>query len=219
VTDLGSHYRRSRQRLDALVREAGPSGWATPVEACPGGAVGDVVAHLVANIEHGLAGRLDGTGPPDPDQTDEQVMRHRGDEPHELLDRWDELGPPFEAVLSEVVIWPAVLDVVTHEHDVRAALDRPGARDDDLVEAGARLLVEGLDVGATITADLGDQKARSSEGAGPALGLRTSAFEVLRFRLGRRSRDQVAALDWTGDPAPVLDQLFVFGPRPDPFVE
>lgn len=34
--------------------------------------------------------------------------------------------------------------------------------------------------------------------------------------LGRRSRDQVAALDWSRDPEPVLDHLFVFGPSPLP---
>ena len=35
----------------------------------------------------------------------------------------------------------------------------------------------------------------------------------------RRSRQQVAALDWSGDPTAVLDGLFVFGPRDDALVE
>jgi hypothetical protein len=30
--------------------------------------------------------------------------------------------------------------------------------------------------------------------------------------MGRRSRGQLAALDWSGDPSPVLDHLVVFGP-------
>jgi hypothetical protein len=33
--------------------------------------------------------------------------------------------------------------------------------------------------------------------------------------MGRRNRRQVAALDWSGDPKPVLEHLFVFGPADD----
>jgi hypothetical protein len=48
--------------------------------------------------------------------------------------------------------------------------------------------------------------------AGEPLRLSTTRFEVFRWRLGRRSRDQMAAMAWSGDPAPVLDHLAVFGP-------
>ena len=37
-------------------------------------------------------------------------------------------------------------------------------------------------------------------------------FEFFRLRLGRRSRRQVARLDWSDDPERVLDAMFVFGP-------
>jgi hypothetical protein len=37
--------------------------------------------------------------------------------------------------------------------------------------------------------------------------------------MGRRSRDQLAALDWSGDPAPVLDHLVIFGPARTDIVE
>jgi hypothetical protein len=42
--------------------------------------------------------------------------------------------------------------------------------------------------------------------------LRSSYWEVLRWRLGRRSRAQLATMNWSRDPAPVLDHLFEFGP-------
>jgi hypothetical protein len=42
---------------------------------------------------------------------------------------------------------------------------------------------------------------------------------VLRLRLGRRTPAQVAALDWSRDPAPVLDHLFIFGPAERNLVE
>ena len=45
-----------------------------------------------------------------------------------------------------------------------------------------------------------------------AIVLTTDRFEAFRWRLGRRSRRQLAGLDWTGDPSPVLDHLVVFGP-------
>ena len=50
--------------------------------------------------------------------------------------------------------------------------------------------------------------------------LRTTAFEVFRLRMGRRSRAQVAALDWAPAPSDeVLDGLFVFGPADAPVIE
>ena len=49
-------------------------------------------------------------------------------------------------------------------------------------------------------------------GGDGAIVLRTDRFEAFRWRLGRRSRRQLAGLDWTGDPSPVLDHLVVFGP-------
>lgn len=42
--------------------------------------------------------------------------------------------------------------------------------------------------------------------------LRTDRFEAFRWRLGRRSRAQLAGMDWTGDPSPILDDLVIFGP-------
>ena len=45
------------------------------------------------------------------------------------------------------------------------------------------------------------------------------ATEVFRWRMGRRSRGQLAALDWSGDPAPVLDHLVIFGPARADIIE
>ena len=47
-------------------------------------------------------------------------------------------------------------------------------------------------------------------------------FEVFRSKLGRRSRSQVEAYDWIGEPAAVaavLDSWFEFGPAAQPIVE
>ena len=42
--------------------------------------------------------------------------------------------------------------------------------------------------------------------------LATSDFELARILIGRRSRAQMLAAGWTGDPEPVVDLLPVFGP-------
>jgi hypothetical protein len=60
---------------------------------------------------------------------------------------------------------------------------------------------------------------RSPSTDGPTYRVRTTAFEVVRLRLGRRSRAEVRALDWDPIPPPDLAALFIFGPRPTPLRE
>jgi uncharacterized protein (TIGR03083 family) len=215
---LGDEYRRVRERLTALVVAEPDDRWDRPVPACPGWTVRGVVSHLLGTVEDALAGRI--TGPPSEDLTAEQVARHATDPGSELVARWAELAPPFEEVVTAGEIWPAVLDVVSHEHDVRQALGRPGGRDDEVVLAGAAAVVARLEAPWTLEVTLAEGPTlRSLPSTGPTYRLRTSAFEVLRLRLGRRSRAEVRALDWDPIPPPDLAPLFVFGPRPTPLRE
>lgn len=203
---VGGRYRSARLRLDALARSfAGPE-WDLPVASCPGWQVRDVLAHLVGIIEDAFAGRL--TGPPSPDQTAEQVERHRGDDPAQLLATWAELAPGFEAALTDLGRWPAFFDVLSHEHDVRAAVGDRSFRDHADVALAADLLTASLPAGVRFTVD---GRVRG-EAADPVAALATSSFEVLRLRLGRRSERQILAMAWSGDPRPFLDDLVVFGP-------
>ncbi|HKY68528.1 MAG TPA: maleylpyruvate isomerase family mycothiol-dependent enzyme, partial [Acidimicrobiales bacterium] len=209
---IGEHYRASRERLSGLLRQASPDDWRVPVPACPGWDVHDVVAHLTAVVVDANAGRL--TGPPTPDVTAEQVVRYRSTAPDDLLAEWEAGADGFEQAITALGIWPAAIDAGSHEHDVRGALGRPGARDCPLVVGAAQTLVEELDCGIPIEVAFRDVGGTArSAGDGAPLALRATAFEVFRFRLGRRSRDQVAALDWSAPPGDgVLDRLFVFGP-------
>jgi uncharacterized protein (TIGR03083 family) len=220
MTGLGAHYRRSRERLTALLGDVDEAGWQAPVAACPGWRVHDVVGHLVGIVEDAMAGRMT-VIPPPAEQTNEQVERHRDDPPELLLATWTEAAGPFEPVITQLEAWPAAIDAHSHEHDVRAALARPGARDDELVLVAARLMIEMLEVDGTISVDLGDgtDPVSSTPRPGPDYLLRATPFEVFRLRTGRRSRDQVTALDWSRDPGPVLDALFLFGPAEAPLVE
>lgn len=182
------------------------------VAACPGWSVKDVIAHLVGIIEDVNAGRL--TAPPPAEQTADEVERHRADTMDDLLAAWSEFTPGFEELITQMRIWPGLLDVLSHEHDTRAALGRPGARDDRGVQLGAEQLVAALaaPVEVVITPDPADGEGDASNDPDAPLVLRATAFEVFRLRLGRRTREQARQLAWSRDPGDVLDQLFIFGP-------
>lgn len=213
----GPHYARSRKRLTELLGNVETADWNRPVDTCPGWRVRDVIAHLAGVVEDAIAGRL--SGPPDDAQSAEQVDRHRGDDPGALLESWSASAPPFEEVIDQLKIWPGAIDVLTHEHDIRHALDRPGARDDELLALAVPLLVDRLDVAVHLRVIAGDVDVSTGPLDGANLTLRTTPFEFFRVSLGRRTHDQVRALDWSGDPEPVLDGLFVFGPSSIPIIE
>lgn len=210
---VGDRYRSSRNRLTSLLGSIETADWETPVPACPGWRVRDVLAHLVGVIEDAAAGRI--SGPPDASQTADEVDRHRSDDPAELLGRWAMLAPPFESSISDGTRWPAFIDVLSHEHDIRGALGITGERDHpDLLRVAALLtngLPDELEVVLDTEPDDGLDTGLEHEGDG-TIRLHTTSFEFFRLRLGRRSRSQVAGLAWTADPTPWLDQLFVFGP-------
>jgi uncharacterized protein (TIGR03083 family) len=212
--DVGARYRRSRLRLTALVRDVRDDEWARPVPACPGWRVHDVVAHLVGVIEDAAAGRIQ--GPPTPEQTAAEVSRHSNDAPAHLIELWTAMAPSFETAIAAGERWPAFLDVLSHEHDINGALGGTGPRDDDDVGQAARLLAAALPAALRLDLATGDPPSptRTTD-----FQLRTTAYELFRLRLGRRTRDQVLALDWSADPTPILDDLFIFGPASAPFVD
>jgi len=207
---LSQLYGDSRGRLLTLVSGLDEPGLATPVPACPGWRVRDVVAHLTAVGEDALEGRL--TGPPTEEQSAAQVARFAGRPFPEVLARWDELAPRFAAAIDGFEVWPAVLDVATHEQDIRGALGAPGARDTEVVCLGSDRLLTWLQPPAPLRVVVEDRAYDLGPEGDAAIVLRTDRFEAFRWRLGRRSRRQLADLDWTGDPSPVLDHLVVFGP-------
>jgi uncharacterized protein (TIGR03083 family) len=130
TTDLASHCRDQLADLRALAGELDEAAWSSP-SLCTGWSVKDVYAHLLYGRLHGLAAM--GVG----------LLRHRGS-----MDRWgdavsrqlaeelttDELVARFDAETSR---WPErgiagkesatakLADNVTHELDVRRALERP----------------------------------------------------------------------------------------------
>jgi hypothetical protein len=210
-------YRAARERVTGLVL-AHPDGDRAPAPATPGWCVHDLVAHLTGVAEDLLEGRVPKTGPT-PEWTSGHVQRGVGVPAAELLTTWAGLSPAVEKLLAAKPVWPIGLDVGAHEHDIRGALGNTDERDSDLVRVGASVLLRGLRVPRPLVVRTEHEEIRvGPEDGGPTL-LTTTAFEAFRWRLGRRSRRQLAAMDWSGEPEPYLDWLCVFGPAEHDVVE
>ena len=130
---LGSLYEDARQRLVMLVREAvflDPAAASMPTPACPTWRVRDVIAHLSGLAADIASGNLDGAATDA--WTAAQVDARRELPVEDLLAESDEVGPQLAAFVDD---FPGrygaqvVADITVHEHDIRGALQRPGARD------------------------------------------------------------------------------------------
>jgi uncharacterized protein (TIGR03083 family) len=214
--DVGVHYRTSRERFTAFIRELSPHELASAVPSCPGWSVRDVLGHVAGITDDALHGRMKGI--PDDAQTADQVARSAALSVDELITRWETQAPDFQAVLTSVgpSIAPAAIDVAAHEQDVRGALGKPGSRYNatiawalPMMVYGFRRRVEKAGLPAVRVEVDGDVM---TEGAPDGLVLRISQHEAFRSMLGRRSREQVTTYDWSGDPACVLHSFFIFGP-------
>lgn len=219
VPDLPSLYRDGWERFVGLIRDLTPEELTAPVPACPEWQVRDVLAHLSGVAEDVEAGNMAGA------MTDTwaaaQVARGKDRSPEELIARWADRLPVMTAFLGEHANrrWPAIVDLAAHEQDIRGAVGRPGARDNPIIRAMTPRMLAALDVPVPLVVRTEDGDVRVGPDAGEPVVLSTTRFEAFRWRLGRRSRAQLAQLDWSGDPTPVLDRLCVFGPSPTDVVE
>ncbi|MFE2750368.1 maleylpyruvate isomerase family mycothiol-dependent enzyme [Actinosynnema sp. NPDC059335] len=212
-------YDAARRRIIGLATGGDPD---AEVAACPGWTVKDVVAHLAGGLGDVTERRLDGVA--DGSWGERHVRDRRDRTMGELLVEWERNFELSEGLFDSPTGAVLVTEVVSHEHDIRTALGRPGERDGVAVRAALtrplqeldRRLREGRLPALRITLEHGDRVVGEGE---PVGGLRTSAFELLRVLGGRRSEAQVRALDWDVDPAPWLPVLSLFGRRDAALVE
>jgi uncharacterized protein (TIGR03083 family) len=215
---IGELYEEGRQRIVGVVTGLSPDQAAAPVPTCPDWTVADVLAHLTGICADVLAGNVEGVAT-DP-WTEAQVSARRGRTIDELVAEWSETAPQVEAFAEAFppelgAQW--IADLTTHEHDLRAALGRPGARDS-----------AGLDTGLDFVVAYGFQPSVAEHGlppvevragtstwmphnADPAGTLDGAPFELFRAFTGRRSVAQLQQLRWSVDPEPYLP-AFEFGP-------
>jgi hypothetical protein len=153
-----------------------------------------------------------------------QVEARRGVPAARLLDEWDSNALKFEEMIGGVpmeIAGQALFDAVTHEHDIRCALDRPGARESDAFELAWEWLVAtraGFG-GPTVrfVTEHGDEVVGEGE---PVATVKASRFEVLRASTGRRSTSEIESYGW--DPSCRPDLLVaadIFTIRPEPLHE
>jgi uncharacterized protein (TIGR03083 family) len=215
MDQVGTAYAAVRTRITQLTRDLDEAAGMATVPTCPRWTVHDVVAHLAGVADDALAGRLEGVAT-DP-WTQAQVDARRGEPIDAMLADW-EAAAAFEDLLDH--IGPpgrqAVLDAVSHEHDIRTALGCPGARDSDAVMIG-------YDFIATVFIGSAQQqgipirtRGIGADDHGPAdaaLRLDGSAFDLMRAMTGRRSVDQLRGMAWSGS-GTCEDALvaFTYGP-------
>ena len=209
--NMGEMYRAGRIGMVEIGRSLSDEEAEGRVPACPEWTIREVYAHQAGVVADALAGRLDGVAT-DP-WTARQVEERKDDTLGEILDEWESIVEPFEAFLETGAAPPQVIiDQWSHEQDLRGALDRPGNRDDErakfCVEALAGMRGESWQhAPIEVIGDSGTWRLGQGE---PQITLRGSDYDLARALLGRRSRAQVEAMDWTGDPTPILDHLVVF---------
>lgn len=204
-------YLGVRERIADLVDDANAG---TPLPTCPGWAVRDVVAHLAGLCEDWVEGRLSGYA--SDEWTAAQVARFATSSVDEILARWSIACDRFAQLEDDPAMGPparwAFGDAVTHEADIRGALDR-GRVPHDVVQTALKGNVarwrQVLGAAGVPTLLL-----RASDGRDWWLGTpddpdatiaRTTTYEIFRALTGRRSVAQVRQWDWSSDPAPYLE--------------
>jgi uncharacterized protein (TIGR03083 family) len=213
TVDCGELYERLRRELIGLVTGLDTDALAVEVPATPGWQVRDVVAHVV-----GIAADLNAQrfGPEDPDGwTRRQVEERRSRALEEIVEEWDTEAPRFEEglrLLGYEIGSHYVADLHAHVQDVRSALGLEAERDRTAVLVSLDFYLHSLD-GALRSAERGaveiavDGESHVAGAGKVRASLRGDPFEVLRALSARRSRDQIRALDWSGDVDAVLDLL------------
>lgn len=204
-------YRRIQERTMDLVDESNAD---TKVPTLPGWTVKDVIAHNAGFITTFKSGGPKAFGP---EWGDRAVEERRDASLKDCLIEWADLSADADDLFSSGLGPVAVSDVLAHEHDIRTAIDAPGARDDAalvpsvemaLSFVGQKMKADGTPALRVVTEDI-DRIVGEGE---PAATLRTSTFELFRAVQGRRMVEQVKALDWGGDPGPFMSVFFIFGP-------
>jgi hypothetical protein len=219
MTDYVQCYRELRGRVHGLVDGRDDEQLEMIAPATPEWRVRDIVAHLAGIPADILAGNLDGVA------TDAWTAKHvddRRDLPfEEVLRQWEESGTAIEPLVPafpEAAVRQMLGDAATHEHDIRGALDEPGARDSEALAVGFVFLTGRVGAPLRLSTEVGTFPA-GPQGE-PVATVRADRFELFRAMTGRRTHDQIRGYEWEGDPQPeaiVVRPLFTA--RTDALVE
>lgn len=180
VQQVCDAYSELQIRVADLMRNITSEQAQTVVPHCPQWTVKDCFAHMIGVPEDVINGQMDGVTTDA--WTDRQVQRHKQDSVHDMLAIWDTNAPVFAKILPKVpqpVLSQFMFDQTTHEHDLRAALGEPGARDSMAVAVAEGFLRYSL------------SKNRDQAIATMANN-EINGFKYLRSLSGRRSKAQIS---------------------------
>ncbi len=212
VSDAIAAYRLVHQRIETLLRSRADVAELV-VPACPAWTVHRMVAHLTGVAQDVVSLNLQDVA--SESWTRAQIDRLGHHSVDELLGLWEQTLAPLAAQLiqqgtTELNAGQLVFDVLTHEHDIRGALDEPGPREGDLsyrVALGFLATMYDLTLRHTgaaamqlTTPSIGTILLGDPDTANAQLVLDISDFDALRAFGGRRSTRQLLALPWQGDP-------------------
>lgn len=208
---MASEYRDSRTRIGELVRDLDDTALARRVPACPDWTVRELVAHVCGVAEDSLAGNINNLG--GPAWTASQVEKRRDLPTDRLLDEWAGFGEQIEAGLDDLhpTLASALIgDLITHEHDLRGALEAPGARDAEGVVISTSFYARNFgkrlkDAGLPTLVVRGGEHEWTAGREEPIGTVSAPLFEMLRGLTGRRTLDEVKTFEWSVDAAPYLE--------------
>ena len=203
--DWAAEYAAARARIRVFLDDAGEDVASAPVPPCPGWTVRHVLAHVT-----GLAVALgSGNGPGGAELQawlDGLVDERAGRSVAELVAEWEAAGPAIDAYIGRMGAGGGqlVYDTVAHEHDLRLAAGRPGARGSSGVlacaTAASMLLARDLAAHGLPAVRLTSAGRTWDVGEGePGLAIELEPFELIRVLGSRRSEAQLRALAWQGD--------------------
>ena len=216
MPDLSDGYHATRRRFSELAATLDDDDLARTVPACPEWTVHDLVAHVVGIPEAIASGSF-----PSGDQQAwlDALVEERRDVPvPELLERWEACAAATSAVVDGGGSL-MLIDVVSHEHDLRGAVGRPGARGVPEVRAIVQLMLEQLapaisDAGlGALVVDSGEVRW-ASQFVRPGCTIRVDPWEATRVLQSRRTAEEIRALPVTGDVEPYLALLAAHSPLP-----
>ena len=211
-------YAATRDQLIAEVRSLDSAQASTPIPSCPGWSASDVVAHVAGLVADLLAGKKPPLGTDE--MTARQVNERRGLSHGEVCDEWAAnaagIAEFFES--RELYALGLTADLAVHTHDLAEAIDAISPPPVEATLAGCDRYVPLLQERAADHCDLAlsitlDDRTWTPETGSIPLALRSTPTDFLRSVTGRRTRSQVAALEWEGDPSRLLDRAFTqYGP-------
>jgi uncharacterized protein (TIGR03083 family) len=215
--DVGEVYRELRERINELCTGLSAQDWERITPHCPDWTVRQTLAHLAGVVDDGINGNLAGVAT-EP-WTALHVTKRADRSGEEILEEWNTWAPFVEDRATNIGLGFAqmVFDAVTHEHDLRFALGKPGARDSEALRIGltffqARLPGSAERAGVLCPQIIADGTPLFANPAPGALTLTGSLFDVVRSIGSRRTLDEIASLNWSGDPRALMSALLPFAP-------